>query len=116
MTTKIKIQRICQHCGNEFTARTTVTQFCGDVCAKRAYKVRMRQAKIERSNIDTEAIRKKPLEEIKTKEYLSIAETCLLLGLSERTVYRLLQSGEIPSTKLGRRTIIKRANIEALFA
>ena len=115
MNTKIRIQRICKHCGEEFTARTTVTQFCGDNCAKRAYKVRLRQAKIEKSNAETQAIRDKPLEDLRAKDFLSIAETCALLGLSERTVFRLLQNGRIPASKFGRRTIIKRADLEQLF-
>ena len=38
MSSNIFVQRICEECGNEFTARTTVTRFCGDRCAKRAYK------------------------------------------------------------------------------
>jgi excisionase family DNA binding protein len=116
MSTKIRLQRICKHCEAEFTAKTTVTQFCGDVCAKRAYKARMRQGKIEKSNAETQAIRNKPLEELQSKDFLSIAETCALLGLSERTVFRLLQDGRIPATKFGRRTIIKRGDLEQLFA
>jgi excisionase family DNA binding protein len=116
MTSTIRVQRICQHCGNEFTARTSVTQYCGDVCAKRAYKARIRQAKIERSETETQAVRHQALEELRTREFLSIAETRALLGLSRATVFRLLQSGRIPSAKLGRRTIIKRADLEGLFA
>lgn len=116
MTSSIRIQRICKHCGNEFTARTTVSKFCSEACTKRAYKAKLRQAKIERSNAETQAIRNKPLVEIQAKEFLSIAETCLLLGLSERTVYRLLQNGRIPATKMGRRTVIKRTNLESLFS
>ena len=115
MTSHIRVQRICRQCGSEFTAKTTFTQYCGDVCAKRAYKVRSRQAKIEHSEAETTAIRNKPLAELQAKEFLSIAETCALLGLSRRTVFRLLQSGRIPSAKFGRRTIIKRASLEALF-
>ena len=115
MTTKIRVQRICKHCGAEFTARTTVTQYCGDDCAKRAYKVRLRQAKIEKSNAETQEIRKRAAEELQAKDFLSIAETCALLGLSERTVYRLMRNGRIPSTKFGNRTIIKRTDIEQLF-
>src|SRR5215218_4095806 len=110
MASNIRVQRICKHCGAEFIARTSVTNYCGDVCAKRAYKARLRQGKIEQSNAETEAIRGKPLEEIKAKDFLSIAETCTLLGLSRRTVFRLTQSGRIPATKMGRRTVIKRAN------
>lgn len=116
MTSKIRISRICQHCGAEFTAKTTVTQYCGDYCAKRGYKARIKQAKIERSNAETEAIRRKPIEQLQAKDFLSIAETCALLGLSRRTVFRLMQSGRIPTTKMGRRTVIKRASLESLFA
>jgi excisionase family DNA binding protein len=116
MNTKIRVQRICQHCGNEFTAKTTVTQYCGDVCAKRGYKARLRQAKIKRSEAETQVSRNKPLAELQEKEFLSITETCTLLGLSRRTAFRLMQSGRIPAVKLGRRTIIKRASLEAIFA
>ncbi|MFA6334291.1 MAG: CHC2 zinc finger domain-containing protein [Bacteroidales bacterium] len=30
MGSNIRVQRICQYCGKEFTARTTVTKYCGD--------------------------------------------------------------------------------------
>ena len=116
MTSHIRVKRICKHCGDEFTARTTVTQYCGDVCAKYAYKARSRQAKIEQSEAETTATRNKPLIEIQAKEFLSITETCALLGLSRRTVFRLLQSGRIPAARFGRRTIIKRADLETLFS
>jgi excisionase family DNA binding protein len=116
MTSHIRVERICKHCNSEFTARTTVTQYCGDRCAKQAYKARLKQAKIDYSEAETKAIRNEPVAEIKAKEFLSIAETCVLLGLSRRTVFRLLQSGRLPAAKFGRRTIIKRASIEALFA
>jgi len=54
------------------------------------------------------------MAELQEKAFLSIAETCALLGLSRRTAFRLMQSGRIPAVKLGRRTIIKRASLEAL--
>jgi hypothetical protein len=41
------LQITCQHCITRFTANTTVTQFCLDACAKRAYKQRKRDEKIE---------------------------------------------------------------------
>ncbi len=106
MASTIRVQRICQHCGKTFTAKTSVTQYCGDTCAKRAYKVKLRQAKIQKSNSETQAARSKSVEELKAKEFLGIDEACTLLGLSRATVFRLLQSGKIQATKLGRRTII----------
>ena len=69
MSSNIKVQRICQHCGNEFTARTTVTQYCSDTCSKRAYKARIKAAKIESSNKETQQIKTRPIEELKAKEF-----------------------------------------------
>jgi excisionase family DNA binding protein len=116
MNTKIRVQRICKYCGEEFTAKTSVTQFCSANGAKRGYKVKLRQAQIEKSNVETQAIRNKFVEELRAKDFLSITETCALLGLSARTVFRLLQNGRIPASKFDRRTIIKRADLEQLFA
>jgi excisionase family DNA binding protein len=115
MTSHIRVQRICQHCGAEFTAKTTVTQYCGDGCAKRAYKARLRQTKIEQSEAETKAIRKEPLAEIQAKEFLGIAEACRLLGVSRWTLHRAIKRGAIQTAKFGRRTIIRRASLEALF-
>ncbi|PJJ76468.1 hypothetical protein BXY57_2088 [Thermoflavifilum aggregans] len=47
MSSNIRLQKTCQYCGNRFTAKTTVTQFCSDTCVKRAYKPRKRNEKIE---------------------------------------------------------------------
>lgn len=41
MSSNIKIKKNCQHCGQEFIARTTVIKYCGDYCAKKAYKAKM---------------------------------------------------------------------------
>lgn len=115
MSSNIRTERVCQHCGQGFIAKTTVTQYCGDSCAKKAYKARHKQAKIANSEKETKAIKLKPITELKAKEFLSIAETCQLLGLSRWTVWRALKSNELVATKVGRRTIIKRSNLEKLF-
>lgn len=105
MSSNIKVQRICQHCGNEFTARTTVTRYCSDTCSKRAYKARLKAAKIEASNKETKRTKTQPIEELKAKVFLSIAETCKLVGISRRTVYRMIERGELITGKAGKRTI-----------
>jgi excisionase family DNA binding protein len=115
MSSNIKISRICQLCGNEFTARTTVTQYCGDVCAKRAYKKKQKVQKIEQSNIETLAIKAAPIKAIQEQDYLSIQETCELLRISRMTLYRLIKHKKIHSVKFGRRTIISSYNIDQIF-
>jgi len=55
------------------------------------------------------------LEEIQMKDYLSIKETAMLIGISERTIHRLIKSEKLKITKFGRRTIIARKTIDDLF-
>lgn len=115
MSTNIEVQRICQHCGNPFTARTTVTRYCSHKCNSRAYKAKVRGEKIEVSNTQTLTTITRPIEELKAKSFLSITDTCRLLGISRRTVYRMLERGEIGAGKAGKRTIIQRSDIDKLF-
>lgn len=115
MSSNIQVQRICQHCGVEFTARTTVTQYCGDNCSKRAYKARIKVSKIEASNKQTQRIKNQPIEELKAKAFLSIADTCKLIGISRRTVYRMIERKELIIGKAGRRTIIRRSDLERVL-
>lgn len=114
MSSNIRIDKTCQFCGNKFVAKTTVTQFCSDNCAKRAYKVRIRDKKIQ------EAIKEESTSAfynpvLSQKEFLSIKETAQLMGASRWTIYRLIENGKLKATKLRRRTILRREDINELF-
>jgi excisionase family DNA binding protein len=116
MSSNIEVQRICQFCGKEFTARTTVTQYCGDNCAKRAYKARQRASKVAISNKETLSIKTKPIEELKAKEFLTVREVASLLNCSVRSVYYYIKCGNIKAVNLAERsTRIKRSDIDKLF-
>ena len=47
---------------------------------------------------------------------LSIEDTMHVLGLGRTTVHALVKSGELPAVKIGRRVMIRRADIEAFVA
>jgi len=116
MSSNIRVQKICKYCGNEFTARTTVTLYCSEPCNKRDYKARKRNGKIEASNLETTRIKNKSIEDLKTKDFLTVAETSVLLNCSKRSVYYYIKSGIIKATNLGLRiTRIKRTDIDKLF-
>ena len=115
MSSNIEVKRLCQHCSKEFTARTTVTKYCSDKCSKAAYKARKRAEKVNRSNTETTRIKQQPIEDIKAKDYLSINEVCKLIGISRRTVYRLIEQGDIKKIKIGSRTLIKRSALNRLL-
>lgn len=115
MSSNLRIQRICQYCGSEFTSKTTVTRTCSDKCAKRLYKKKKRDVKIEVSNEQTKRIVSKPMEELSAKAFLSISETSKLLSISRWTIWRAINRHELNAAKIGRRTLIRRADIDRLF-
>lgn len=116
MSSKIEVQRICQHCGNEFTARTTVTRFCSHRCASAAHKQKVRAGKVEQSNKQTQKIKTQPIEELKAKEFLTVREVARLLNCSVRSAYYYIESGTIKAVNLGQRiTRVKRSEIDKLF-
>jgi excisionase family DNA binding protein len=116
MSSNIKVQRICQHCGNEFTARTTTTLYCSHRCNSAAYKAKIRTGKVEVSNKETQRIKTQPIEELKAKEFLTVRDIATLLNCSVRSVYYYIESGTIRATNLGQRiTRVKRSELDKLF-
>lgn len=120
MTSKIEVIRICEFCDNEFIAKTTVTRFCCHKCAQKAYKRRQKAKKISKTEqavkVQKDILQGNPiLETVQKKDFLSIKETALLIGLSERTIHRLIKAEKLKVTKIGRRTIIHKTAIDKLF-
>ena len=116
MSSNIKVQRICQRCGTEFTARTTVTKYCSHRCGSAANKALKRAEKVQKSNTETKQIKTKPIEELKAKEFLTVREVARLLNCSVRSAYYYIESGTIKAVNLGQRiTRVKRSDIDKLF-
>ncbi len=116
MSSNIQVQRICQHCGNEFTARTTTTLYCSHRCNSAAYKAKIRTGKVEVSNKETQRIKSQPIEVLKAKEFLTVRDIATLLNCSVRSVYYYIESGTIRATNLGQRiTRVKRSELDKLF-
>lgn len=116
MSSNIRIERVCQFCGSHFTAKTTVTRFCGDQCAKRAYKKRKRDEKIATSKADITRHFSSSHKEVVNKEFLTVKDVSLLLNCSIRTTYRLIDNGTIKAKNLGDRlTLVKRSELDKIF-
>ena len=117
MSSNIKVQRICQHCGCEFTARTTVTKYCSHKCISAAYKLRIRENKVKKSNRETTQTINLSIEQLKAKEFLSVKEASILLGFSIRTTYRLIDNGTLNAVNLSDRlTRVKRSHLNKLLS
>ena len=120
MSSNIRINKICDYCSQKYIAKKTTTRYCSHKCNQRHYKQRKREEKIK-ATIQVEekkVIKKKEAQtkELQVKVYLSVKEAALLLGVSERTFYRLMKNEIIKKHKLGGRTIIKRSDIDNIFS
>ena len=80
MSSNIEVQRICEHCGIEFIARTTTTRYCSKKCNSAAYKAKIRGKKVEKSNTETRKVKFQSIEDIKAKEFLTVKEVARLLS------------------------------------
>lgn len=114
MSSNIRVQKICNYCNNEFTAKTTVTKYCSNNCSKNAWRKRKQKKKIKAINRST----KKSLItiDLNNKEFLTVSELAILLNCSKRTVYRSINNETIKAFNIGQRLIrIKRTEIDKLF-
>ena len=113
MSSNIRIERICEWCGKQFTAQTTVTRFCSKRCTEHAYKERLRQKKISLSNQETAHNSRE--KESRNKEFLSPSETARYLGVGRTYIYDCINRGKIKVTRNGRKTLISKTDIHAMF-
>ena len=123
--------KICNYCNKEFIAQTRVTQFCGNNCAKRGYKLKKRleaddyfndqevmKRLLLKINITLEHIEdvlgklpKNIIKDVK-REYLTVEEFCSILNIHERTLRRWMKSNLIEFIKQGKNILIKSSELE----
>jgi excisionase family DNA binding protein len=116
MSSNIRINRICEYCGLDFQAKTTVTRFCSHTCNSRAGKLKIKQLKMGLSEQQTQAVKSKPIVELQAKEFLTVREVAKLLNSSKDTIYALIRKGTINAVNLGtHQTKIRRSEIDKLF-
>ena len=121
MSSNIRINKICKHCGEVFVAKTFKTQFCSHSCNSKDYKKREKIRKIEESQEEYKSDLKNSksesmnMEELKSKIYLSIAEVCLLVGMSDSTIRKFVKEGKLKTIRLGKKHLILKSQIEDLM-
>jgi excisionase family DNA binding protein len=116
MNGNIRIPKICIECNNAFIAQKTFTKFCSKKCTSIAYKRKKRNEKVESDpNQVIKEVMNVDMALIQTKEYLSIKETCLLLGISRMSLYRYIKNKTIIPSSIGGKVIIKKQVITNLI-
>ena len=110
---KIEIHKICEYCGKTFVAWKSTTRFCSKTCNSRDYKQRRREQRVAAIEKETNA---RPIEKIRDKTILSPKEVAVLLELSTRNVYYLIDKGLLKASHLSTRiTLIKRKDIDVML-
>lgn len=144
MSSNITLDRVCEHCKQLFTARTTKTRYCSHTCNQKAYRVQQKKENIRRSNLessktiilnhslsspetqDQSNVWNQVQQEHQTnipeqtnespptthqRETITIKELILILGVSERTLYRLLKTEGFPKLKVRRRVLFNKQTV-----
>ncbi len=115
MSSSIEIKKNCIYCGKEFIARTTVTKYCSHSCNRKHYKEKIRELKITEINQNNNNNHQPVIPDINHKEFLSIKDVSLLLGISRITIYKLIKNNRLKAVKFGNRTILRRSDINMLY-
>ncbi|MCX2452239.1 helix-turn-helix domain-containing protein [Pedobacter sp. PLR] len=116
MSSNIAVKRICEFCLNTFIAKTTVTRYCSLKCNSRHAKQKVRDLKVNVS--DLEVKQTAALIEFKQEpaEFLTVKEASKLLHICTRTIYNIIYSGKIKAVRLSdRKLIIKRTEVDKIF-
>jgi excisionase family DNA binding protein len=90
--------------------------YCSKKCNSAAYKAKIRDEKVNVSNQETHRIKTQSIEGLKAKEFLTVRDVATLLNSSIRTVYRLIEQGNIKAVNIAeRKTLVKRSDLDKLF-
>lgn len=113
---KEKILRVCEYCGKSFYAQKSTTRYCSKQCNSYAYKAARRKEKIKMAEtMSQQKASEKSMSEIVVKEFLTIQEVAILLGLSKQTIYNMVYSGKLRASKItSRLSFIRKRDIDYL--
>lgn len=119
MSSNIKILKQCTYCKNDFFAKKTTTQTCSDNCAKRLYKLKKRNNKIQHAEAIAEIqrnnstlITEQDIKVIQSKENLTLKEAAILINISTLTLRRWVLAGKLNSTKVGKKHMFNRSVLD----
>lgn len=120
MASNIRVKKECEFCKTEFVAKTIHTRYCSHTCNQKHYKELKKKEKLEKAKkgsgqkiIPNDSIYQEVLQ---SKSFLTVQDTAQLLKMSTKTVYRLINEGQLNAVNFGlRKTMIRRNDLELLF-
>ena len=102
--------RKCAFCGKEFTCNSGSQRDCSEHCAE--------AAKAQRKKKQQDFLKAvQPVIDIASLEYLTFSKAAILMGCSRQYVYKLVNEGKLPASRISRRmAFVRKADIEKMLA
>ena len=101
--------RKCAYCGKVFTTNSGKQKYCSEECAEQA-----KETKKKRQRDFLRAI--EPVMELQQQEYLTFSKAAILLGCTRQYVYKLVEQGKLPASRLSSRmALVRKSDIEKMF-
>jgi excisionase family DNA binding protein len=102
--------RKCAFCGKEFTCNGGSQRYCSEHCAE--------AAKAQRKKRQQDFLKAvQPVIDIASQEYLTFSKAAILMGCSRQYVYKLVNEGKLPASRISSRmAFIRKADIEKMLA
>ena len=101
--------RKCAYCGKVFTTNSGMQKYCSEECAEQA-----KETKKKRQRDFLLAI--EPVMELQQQEYLTFSKAAILLGCTRQYVYKLVEQGKLPASRLSSRmALVRKSDIEKMF-
>ncbi len=102
--------RKCAFCGKEFTCNSGSQRYCSEHCAE--------AAKAQRKKKQQDFLKAvQPVIDIASQEYLTFSKAAVLMGCSRQYVYKLVNEGKLPASRISNRmAFIRKADIEKMLA
>lgn len=102
--------RKCALCGKEFTCNSGSQRYCSEHCAE--------AAKAQRKKRQQDFLKAvQPVIDIASQEYLTFSKAAILMGCSRQYVYKLVNEGKLPASRISNRmAFVRKADIEKMLA
>ena len=101
--------RICAHCGKEFSPQSGSQKYCCEQCADTAKQNKKKQKREMFKAIE-------PMAMVQCQEYLTFANAAILMGCTRQYIYKLVGQGRLKASRLSRRmSLIKKSDIEDML-
>ena len=102
--------RKCAYCGKVFTTNSGMQKYCSEECAEQA-----KETKKKRQRDFLRAV--EPVSELQQQGYLIFSKAAILLGCTRQYVYKLVEQGKLPASRLSSRmALVRKSDIEKMFA